>query len=111
MDSYVIELGCRPRLKYHMDYCASHPEELSKVAGLQKKVEEVKGIMVDNIEQVWILCSQTLTGSIPCEHNAWDCSTSVDNWSRMSCKVPCWRCPWFVAYGTAMWNPAASLLV
>jgi hypothetical protein len=35
-----------------MDYCASHPEELSKVAGLQKKVEEVKGIMVDNIEQV-----------------------------------------------------------
>ena len=29
-----------------------HPEELSKVAGLQKKVDEVKGIMVDNIEQV-----------------------------------------------------------
>lgn len=29
-----------------------HPEELSKVAGLQKKVEEVKGIMVDNIDQV-----------------------------------------------------------
>ena len=27
-------------------------QELSKVAGLQKKVEEVKGIMVDNIEQV-----------------------------------------------------------
>lgn len=29
-----------------------HVQELSKVAGLQKKVEEVKGIMVDNIEQV-----------------------------------------------------------
>jgi vesicle-associated membrane protein 72 len=41
-----------PRMKYHMDYCQEHPEELSKVAGLQKSVEEVKGIMVDNIEQV-----------------------------------------------------------
>ena len=39
-------------MKYHMDYCMEHPEELSKVAGLQKKVEEVKGIMVDNIDQV-----------------------------------------------------------
>lgn len=29
-----------------------HPEELSKVAGLQKKVDEVKNVMVDNIEQV-----------------------------------------------------------
>eukprot|EP00884_Botryococcus_braunii_P011174 jgi/Botrbrau1/20057/Bobra.200_1s0062.2 len=47
-----LEKAFGPRLKYHMDYCASHPEELSKVAGLQKKVEEVKGIMVDNIEQV-----------------------------------------------------------
>ncbi|EIE23900.1 R-SNARE protein, VAMP72-family [Coccomyxa subellipsoidea C-169] len=41
-----------PRLKYHMDYCMEHPEELSKVAGLQKKVDEVKNVMVDNIEQV-----------------------------------------------------------
>ena len=42
----------RPRLKYHMDYCMEHPEELSRVAGLQKKVDEVKNVMVDNIEQV-----------------------------------------------------------
>ena len=41
----------RPRLKYHMDYCMEHPEELSRVAGLQKKVDEVKNVMVDNIEQ------------------------------------------------------------
>lgn len=39
-------------MKAQMDYCMEHPEELSKVAGLQKKVDEVKGIMVDNIEQV-----------------------------------------------------------
>ena len=42
----------RPRLKYHMDYCTDHPEELSRVAGLQRKVDEVKNVMVDNIEQV-----------------------------------------------------------
>ncbi|CAK0754213.1 hypothetical protein CVIRNUC_002280 [Coccomyxa viridis] len=41
-----------PRLKHHMDYCMEHPEELSRVAGLQKKVDEVKNVMVDNIEQV-----------------------------------------------------------
>ena len=29
---------CRPRLKYHMDYCMEHPEELTKVAAVQKKV-------------------------------------------------------------------------
>lgn len=27
-------------------------QELSKVAGLQKKADEVKGIMLDNIDQV-----------------------------------------------------------
>jgi len=41
-----------PRLKMHMDYCMEHPEELTKVAAVQKKVDEVKNIMVDNIERV-----------------------------------------------------------
>ncbi|KAK9830315.1 hypothetical protein WJX72_010959 [[Myrmecia] bisecta] len=41
-----------PRLKAHMDYCMEHPEELTKVAAVQKKVDEVKNIMVDNIERV-----------------------------------------------------------
>ena len=31
-------VSCRPRLKYHMDYCMEHPEELTKVASVQKKV-------------------------------------------------------------------------
>lgn len=30
---------CRPRLKMHMDYCMEHPEELTKVAAVQKKVQ------------------------------------------------------------------------
>lgn len=35
-----------------MEYCEQHPEELSKVASVQKKVDEVKNIMVENIERV-----------------------------------------------------------
>ena len=31
-----------PRLKHWMDYCEAHPEELSKVAAVQKKVDEVR---------------------------------------------------------------------
>jgi vesicle-associated membrane protein 72 len=40
------------RLKYWMEYCESHPDEVSKVVAVQKKVDEVKGIMVENIERV-----------------------------------------------------------
>lgn len=41
-----------PKLKEQMDYCMSHPEEVSKVASVQKQVDEVKNIMVENIEKV-----------------------------------------------------------
>ncbi|KAG1681167.1 hypothetical protein FOA52_015610 [Chlamydomonas sp. UWO 241] len=41
-----------PRLKSHMDYCAAHPEEISKIASVQRKVNDVKGVMVENIEKV-----------------------------------------------------------
>ncbi|EIE19250.1 R-SNARE protein, VAMP72-family [Coccomyxa subellipsoidea C-169] len=41
-----------PRLKYWMDYCQEHPDEMNKIASVQKKVDEVKNIMVDNIEKV-----------------------------------------------------------
>jgi hypothetical protein len=45
-----------------------HPEELSKVAGLQKKVDEVKNVMVDNIEQVAVAphCSSPHMHAIQC---------------------------------------------
>lgn len=29
---------CRPRLKYWMDYVQEHPEEINKIASVQKKV-------------------------------------------------------------------------
>lgn len=40
------------RLKSHMEYCMAHPEEISKIAAVQKKVNEVKDVMVENIERV-----------------------------------------------------------
>jgi len=42
----------RPRLKEHMQYCMSHPEEMSKLAKVKAQIAEVKGIMMDNIEKV-----------------------------------------------------------
>eukprot|EP00854_Cymbomonas_tetramitiformis_P005990 gene5989-7199_t len=41
-----------PKLKGHLDYCESHPEELSKVAMIHKQVADVKDIMMENIEKV-----------------------------------------------------------
>lgn len=45
----------RPRLKEHMQYCVEHPEEMSKLSKLKAQISEVKGIMMDNIEKVFIL--------------------------------------------------------
>jgi vesicle-associated membrane protein 72 len=41
-----------PRLKEHMEYCTQHPEEMDKMAKIKSQVAEVKGIMMENIEQV-----------------------------------------------------------
>eukprot|EP00775_Hariotina_reticulata_P008911 gene8911-9088_t len=41
-----------PKLKQHMEFCVSNPDEISQVAGVQKKVDEVKNIMVENVEKV-----------------------------------------------------------
>ena len=40
------------RLKYHMEYCMNNPGEISKIHRVKAKVDEVKGIMVQNIERV-----------------------------------------------------------
>ena len=34
----VVSENCRPRLKYWMDYCQEHPDEMNKVASVQRKV-------------------------------------------------------------------------
>ncbi|CAH9086279.1 unnamed protein product [Cuscuta epithymum] len=41
-----------PKLKEHMRYCAEHPEEMDKIAKVKAQVNEVKGVMMGNIEKV-----------------------------------------------------------
>ncbi|GLJ04864.1 hypothetical protein SUGI_0005020 [Cryptomeria japonica] len=41
-----------PKLKEHMDYCAEHPEEITKISRVKAQVSEVKGVMMENIEKV-----------------------------------------------------------
>lgn len=38
-----------------MQYCVTHPEEVSQLAKLQAQVEEVKETMIGNIEKVRII--------------------------------------------------------
>ena len=50
--AHALDRSFGARLKYWMEYCETHPDEVSKAAEVQKKVDEVKGIMVENIERV-----------------------------------------------------------
>jgi vesicle-associated membrane protein 72 len=50
--AHSLDRSFGPRLKSHMDYCMSHPEEISKIASVQKKVNDVKDVMMENIEKV-----------------------------------------------------------
>ena len=43
-----------------MKFVEEHPEELSKTAKIQAQVQEVKGVMKDNIQQVILLISTGL---------------------------------------------------
>lgn len=37
-----------------MQYCVDHPEEVSKLAKVKAQVSEVKGVMMENIEKVYL---------------------------------------------------------
>ncbi|XP_068658518.1 vesicle-associated membrane protein 727-like [Aristolochia californica] len=50
--AYNLDREFGPRLKEHMEFCMSHPEEMSKLSKLRTQITEVKGIMMDNIEKV-----------------------------------------------------------
>ena len=50
--AHALDRSFGARLKYWMEYCETHPDEVSKAAEVQKKVDEVKGIMDENIERV-----------------------------------------------------------
>lgn len=40
------------KLKQHVDYCSSNPGEVDRVAGLQRQVDDVRLVMVENVEAV-----------------------------------------------------------
>ncbi|KAL4358182.1 hypothetical protein AHAS_Ahas09G0261100 [Arachis hypogaea] len=50
--AYNLDREFGPALKEHMQYCLTHPEEISKLSKLKAQITEVKGIMMDNIEKV-----------------------------------------------------------
>ncbi|CAJ2630821.1 unnamed protein product [Trifolium pratense] len=50
--AYNLDREFGPSLKGHMQYCLTHPEEMSKLSKLKAQITEVKGIMMDNIEKV-----------------------------------------------------------
>ncbi|KAB5544011.1 hypothetical protein DKX38_012123 [Salix brachista] len=54
--AYNLDREFGPRLKEHMQYCLNHPEEISKLSKLKAQITEVKGIMMDNIEKVYVSC-------------------------------------------------------
>lgn len=50
--AYNLDREFGPILKEHLEYCTNHPEEISKLSKLKTQINEVKGIMMDNIEKV-----------------------------------------------------------
>ena len=56
VSAHIVLCSSSPRLKEHMQYCMEHPEEMSKLSKLKAQITEVKGIMMDNIEKVFLLC-------------------------------------------------------
>lgn len=50
--SHSLEKQFGPSLKRHMEFCMEHPQELTKTTAVQKQVDGVKNVMVQNIERV-----------------------------------------------------------
>ena len=50
--AHSLDRSFGPKIKAQMEYCASNPQELTKVSRVQAQVSEVKNIMMDNIEKV-----------------------------------------------------------
>jgi len=50
--AHSLDRDFGPKLKEHMQYCVDHPEEMNKLAKVKAQVNEVKGVMMENIEKV-----------------------------------------------------------
>ncbi|KAL4555395.1 hypothetical protein LXL04_038013 [Taraxacum kok-saghyz] len=52
-----------PKMKDEMSYCVAHPEEIDKIAKVKAQVDEVKGVMMDNIEKKRLNCWWIIDGN------------------------------------------------
>ncbi|XP_076902660.1 vesicle-associated membrane protein 727-like [Bidens hawaiensis] len=50
--AYNLDREFGPMIKEQMDYCLNHPDEMSKLSRIKIQINEVKEIMMDNIEKV-----------------------------------------------------------
>ncbi|BBN19356.1 vesicle-associated membrane protein 72 [Marchantia polymorpha subsp. ruderalis] len=50
--AHSLDKRFRPIMKEHMTFCLQHPEELDKVSKIQKQVDDVKGVMMLNIDKI-----------------------------------------------------------
>jgi hypothetical protein len=41
-----------PRLKQHMEYISQHPDEVSRVIACQRKCDDVRAVMLTNVDKV-----------------------------------------------------------
>lgn len=52
LPAHALDRAFSPRLALAADYVAEHPEAASKVASVQRQVDAVRDVMVENIERV-----------------------------------------------------------
>jgi hypothetical protein len=78
---------CRPVIKQHMQYVLDHSDEIEKTLKVQAQVSEVKNIMLNNIEKVYILSD---LNSIRVEHMLLWCGILQVACMNQGCN------PWFL---------------
>lgn len=37
-----------------MEYCSAHPEEINNLAKVKARLHDLKGVMVETIDKVWL---------------------------------------------------------
>jgi hypothetical protein len=50
----IVQDFHRPKLKEHMQYFTEHPDEVNRISKVKATLSDVKGIVIENIEKVFI---------------------------------------------------------
>lgn len=81
---HVILAWCLPP----QEYCTNNPDEISRIAACQRKVDDVRSVMVENIEKVRpdSRCAAGMCGGV---HGAPTCSSRKHAWEPglVGCRV------------------------